>query len=94
MNNQDVLDRWQPPPIGTVKVNFDIATNGTRKLLGFAAVCRDNGGRVLSCWSRTMAGKWPVLVAEAMCLRFVLQWVLVEGLSDVIIETDANVISL
>ncbi|WCJ24336.1 hypothetical protein M5689_006303 [Euphorbia peplus] len=90
MNNQDVLDRWQRPPIGTVKVNFDIATNGTRKLLGFAAVCRDNEGRVLSCWSRTMAGKWHVLVAEAMCLRFVLQWVLVEGLSDVIIETDAK----
>ncbi|WCJ31174.1 hypothetical protein M5689_012685 [Euphorbia peplus] len=87
---RQAVNRWQPPSAGTVKLNIDVATNANVGCLGFGAVCRDHTGHVLSCWTRTIYRRWPVLVAEALCLKFAIQWVLTEGLTGVVIETDAK----
>ncbi|KAL5834658.1 hypothetical protein ACOSQ4_014155 [Xanthoceras sorbifolium] len=38
------LVRWQPPPIGTVKVNIDVAVDVSSLLVGFGMVVRDSSG--------------------------------------------------
>ncbi|WCJ40841.1 hypothetical protein M5689_021741 [Euphorbia peplus] len=81
------LGRWQPPILGQLKINFDIATSEQFGRVGFRAVCRDHEGRTLACWSRSASGRWSALVAESMGLKLVLQWLLAEGWSNVLIES-------
>ncbi|WCJ40044.1 Serine--tRNA ligase cytoplasmic [Euphorbia peplus] len=76
------VERWQPPVMG-LQLNR----------VGFGAICHDHNGRTTTaCWSRSASGKWSALVVESMGLKLVLQSVLAQGLSNVIIESDAQVV--
>ena len=47
-------DQWQPPPPGTVKINFDGATSAKDQTSGIGVVLRDKSGSVLTSLSQNI----------------------------------------
>ena len=47
-NNQQRPEIWQPPPRGTMKLNWDEAIDKNNKLMGVGVVVRDSTGGVVA----------------------------------------------
>ena len=64
--NNNTTIKWNPPPLNTLKINFDGSVLGDSAASGF--VIRDYNARPLLAATRN-AGKTNVPVAEALALR-------------------------
>ena len=83
------LIRWQSPPGGYIKINFD----GTHSSSGAAAgfIIRDWRGRFIQAGTRFLEGA-PILVAEATAMRDGLQAALALGCHNLIVEGDNQIV--
>ncbi|XP_060959099.1 uncharacterized protein LOC133030381 [Cannabis sativa] len=63
---------WEPPPVGTLKLNTDAAVSSHQNRTGGGALVRDHTGKVLAATAFNRIGQMQPQVAEG--------WVLLEGL--------------
>ena len=78
---------WQPPALGTVKLNTDVAVLKDGKV-GLEAVVRDHEGDVLMIVGRRGNDSNPVAQAEAEALFFGLQRAFDCGYGRIMVEVD------
>jgi len=81
--------QWEPPPPGSVKINFDGSVQHTSAAGGY--IIRDCKGMVLRAGSHHY-GCASVLMAEAHALRDGMQAATVAGYKDIIVEGDNQMI--
>ena len=86
------LCRWSAPLLGSVKIDID-AYLGMDGWVSIAAVARNSLGKVLFASVRRQRIWWPPNVAECKAIMFAVRIARSHGLSDVIVESDALVIS-
>lgn len=60
------IHRWQPPPYGFVKVNWDASLNIKENYIGIGIVVRDHNGDFLGAWTVTKLAMGTPKVAEAI----------------------------
>lgn len=82
---------WQPPPIGVMKVNVDVA--GQENFTVVAAIIRDFHGR-LQGFKIAWIGAVVPLVGEAEAARFRVNLVVQMGYSKIILEDDSEIVIL
>lgn len=58
--------RWQPPPRGMIKINWDAALDLTKKKIGLGIVARDDRGSFMAAYSKNQAIEVNPVVAEAL----------------------------
>lgn len=61
--------RWQPPPVGSMKANFDGAMFGEEKEGGIGVVIRSNEGQVLAALSEKVLMPTSVEILEMLAAR-------------------------
>lgn len=83
--------RWQPPNPGTTKINIDggCFENGA---IGWGMLVKDHEGNVSFVATKFERMNISPTMAEALSLRWCLQWAKEQDLGSLIIETDAKVI--
>ncbi|XP_060968323.1 uncharacterized protein LOC115710989 [Cannabis sativa] len=84
---------WQPPPMGTLKLNIDAAFDKTSSKIGVGAVIRNYVGQVIAALSMPIVGNFASNEMEAKAMFHGINWVLQQQLSISIVETDALVVS-
>jgi hypothetical protein len=80
---------WQKPPEGLIKVNWDEAVDGGRKVIGMGAIVRDSDGTVLAMMCDTMLFVQDPVLAEALAARRAIELCLLLGIRKIILEGDA-----
>ncbi|GLJ45809.1 hypothetical protein SUGI_0963950 [Cryptomeria japonica] len=86
---QDV--RWEVPPPGWMKLNFDGASKGNPGVAGYGAIIRNELGRLIYAVSGEM-GIASDNEAELCTLEAGLKLCVEKGLSKIIIEGDSQVV--
>jgi hypothetical protein len=61
---------WQKPPEGIIKVNWDAAVDGGRKMIGMGAIVRDSDGKVLAMMCDTMIVAPQILIVLFLIYLF------------------------
>lgn len=79
----------QPPPVGTVKANFDGAVFGADQEAGIGVVLRNNDGRVLVAMSERVMMLVSVEVLEMLVARRAALFARDLGFRQVCFEGDA-----
>lgn len=79
---------WSKPAEGWVKANIDAAVFSDGSI-GIGGVIRDSQGQFLGARSRRIRGAWQPREAEAIGLKEALSWVIDQGYSHCIFETDS-----
>jgi exonuclease III len=80
---------WQKPPEGIIKVNWDAAVDGGRKMIGMGAIVRDSEGKVLAMMCDTMILVQDPILAEALAARRAIELCLLLGIRKIILEGDS-----
>ncbi|XP_048493210.1 uncharacterized protein LOC125493745 [Beta vulgaris subsp. vulgaris] len=83
--------KWVAPSPGIIKINSD-ASLCDDGWVGLSAVARDDKGRVLFSVVKRMKAWWPPDVAEAKAILLAVCWVKKKGLSNTIVESDAQML--
>lgn len=83
--------RWQPPPFGRCKLNFDGASKGNPELSGFACVVRDFQGDLIKIVAGPI-GFADSTKAEVMGLLWGLREIHSLKLVHVLVEGDSTVV--
>lgn len=86
-----MVHEWSPPPNGILKLNFDGASKGNPRPMGFWCILRDHNG---SIW-KVVCGSLDIcnsIRAETMSLLFGLREWRKMGILDCIIEEDSEVV--
>ncbi|KAL0454593.1 UNVERIFIED_CONTAM: putative ribonuclease H protein [Sesamum latifolium] len=83
---------WAPPPLGSVKINFDgpLFDHGTE--LGFRVIARDSAGACIAWLSRRVAGRATSELVEAMVAREAVLLAVRHGWQSILIERDCAVL--
>ncbi|CAN1779651.1 Putative ribonuclease H protein At1g65750 [Linum perenne] len=84
--------KWHAPPAGSLKRNTDVGFLATENKMGIGIVLRDSDGQVLGYKQQYGIGQWTPREGEAAALLIAMRWVAEEGHTDVIFESDAEVI--
>ena len=77
--------KWQPPSIGYVKINFDGAWNKETRLNGVGAVIRDYEGKVLRAYASKKIGFVDSFMVEAKAAVRALEFAYEMRLENIII---------
>ncbi|XP_042968927.1 uncharacterized protein LOC122301581 [Carya illinoinensis] len=64
--NAQIQNRWQPPPIGVTKINWDASLNEDRGRAGFGLVARDHTCSILATKKLSKPCLMDPLLAESM----------------------------
>lgn len=91
-SSQREQSRWNPPPFGELKLNFDAAVNTELGKVGLGIIARDSGGNVVLTKSKTLVHDWAPGLCEARAALEAITTAKEEGWSKVIVEGDAQVI--
>ncbi|XP_059437059.1 uncharacterized protein LOC132170184 [Corylus avellana] len=84
--------RWQPPPVSSIKVNWDAALDQRRCCVGLGVLARDAEGRFLmACGIKKIIEVEPT-TAEALAALHAVIFATEMGYSNVIFEGDAFMI--
>ncbi|KAL5772827.1 hypothetical protein ACOSP7_012443 [Xanthoceras sorbifolium] len=83
-----VVERWQAPSPGWVKINSDVAVDVRGRRLGFGVVFRDAGGKVLVSYTSLLLGLSSLDIGEALAILLGLRLAIDMGLSTVCVESD------
>ncbi|KAL0355137.1 UNVERIFIED_CONTAM: hypothetical protein Sradi_3960600 [Sesamum radiatum] len=88
--NAVVKDRWSPPPLGVVKINFDGTLFSNPLGLGAGFVARNHEGLFCIAWGKKLFhGIVTAAHAEALAARSAIEFGVEHGWNSVIIEGDA-----
>ncbi|XP_050207004.1 uncharacterized protein LOC126656471 [Mercurialis annua] len=80
---------WLPPPLGFIKVNFDVATSSMHHCGFIAAVARDSNGFIINRFHAYYRHIWDPSILEFRALRESINWALSCCWYHVIFEGDA-----
>ncbi|KAA3481221.1 reverse transcriptase [Gossypium australe] len=69
--NIDLLQKWNHPPLESVKINFDGAFDGHNKISASGIVVRDNEGSVLEAVQIGVEHTWPKIIIEGDSLTVI-----------------------
>jgi ribonuclease HI len=87
-----VVENWCPPSIGMLKLNVDAGCFADG-FISFGMVIRDSSGLVQFASTKREKRQASPSLAEAMALRWCLQWILSSNQDgQFIVETDAEVV--
>lgn len=89
MTCETVEAKWQPPPRGISKINWDAAIAIDKKLMGVGVIIRDFEGGVLATQCMTKPFVRDLRVAETMALRAVVLLMGQLGITQAILEGDS-----
>ncbi|XP_030509082.2 uncharacterized protein LOC115723746 [Cannabis sativa] len=81
---------WEPPPVGTLKLNTDAAVFTHQNRTGGGALVRDHSGKVLAATTFNRMGQMQPQVAEGWVLLEGLKWCRDNGLNIQHIEVDCK----
>lgn len=83
---------WEPPSLSTTKINIDAGCfpNGTT---GWGMVVRNHEGAVSRAETKLESLKIDPTVAEALGLRWCLQWAKDQSFESLIVETDSKIVA-
>jgi ribonuclease HI len=83
---------WEPPSLSTTKINIDAGCfpNGTT---GWGMVVRNHEGAVSRAETKLESLKIDPTVAEALGLRWCLQWAKDQSFESLIVETDSEIVA-
>jgi ribonuclease HI len=66
LNKEKEIDKWRPPPLNMIKINWDGAFNNQTGVVGLGAIARDEKGRfIMACGTNKKLLATSVVV-EAM----------------------------
>jgi ribonuclease HI len=85
--------KWEAPPLGWHKVNWDAALGKQQGRMGSGVVVRDHLGRVVAARSVTRQGDFEPAAAEAMAAFLAMQTAHEMGIQTVWFEGDAKEIT-
>ena len=83
---------WQPPPVGSVKANFDGAVFREEQEGGIGVVIHSNEGQVLAALSEKIPMPTSVEILEMLAARKVALFGRQLGFHNVCFEGDANLV--
>ncbi|KAJ6953207.1 hypothetical protein NC652_005034 [Populus alba x Populus x berolinensis] len=92
VNVQRQSQKWEKPPVGFLKCNIDADILDQGVAMGAGFVIRNNEGAVVYCGCWKIRGYFSPTLAEALCLKNVLQFMISQGLSNVRMELDAKIV--
>ncbi|XP_050222755.1 uncharacterized protein LOC126672846 [Mercurialis annua] len=86
---------WNPPPQGTIKLNFDAALNSSDHVGSIGVVCSNDSGIPFLCFTKKIYGAFSPIALEAIALleslllakRMEFPHVLIEGDAKNVIDT-------
>lgn len=81
---------WSPPRQGQLKLNIDASVRPSLGT-GIAGVLRDEGGRVRWCYGE-LSDSVVVDVAEALAIRRGMEFARDNGVRDLLVESDAQIV--
>ncbi|XP_075636673.1 uncharacterized protein LOC142608901 [Castanea sativa] len=84
--------RWQPPPQGMIKINFDGSTSAKDQASSIGVVLRDENGSVLASLAQQLPQLYTPLIIEAKAALRALQFAAELGFNQVILEGDCQVL--
>jgi ribonuclease HI len=81
--------RWQKPPLGVIKVNWDAALDHSSKVIGVGAIARDEKGGTVASYCSIVPFVTDPTVAEAVAAWKTIGFCCDQGFSHLILEGDA-----
>ncbi|KAF4380216.1 hypothetical protein F8388_016227 [Cannabis sativa] len=94
MQPQSITDhsnlKWEPPPMGTLKLNVDGAVSSHRNKTGGGAIVRDSTGRVIAARAFSRSRQMQPKVAEGWALLEGLKWSFENGINVNYVEVDCR----
>ncbi|KAF4370198.1 hypothetical protein F8388_007339 [Cannabis sativa] len=87
--DRDLLD-WEPPPVGSLKLNTDAAISSHQNRTGGGALVRDHTGKVLAATTFNQIGQLHPQVAEGWALLEALKWCRDKGVNIHHVEVDCK----
>jgi ribonuclease HI len=81
--------KWQPPPHGLIKVNWDASINKNKGWMGLGLIARDSNGACLGAKSETKELVADSATTEAMAALSAMYFCMEVGFFEVITEGDA-----
>ena len=87
-----LAQKWKPPQLRLVKINYDGARFTAENRVGIGVVIHDSEGMVLGSLSKQISQAYSPLEIEAMVVTTAMQFVLDLGFQHAILETDSLVL--
>ncbi|XP_021753622.1 uncharacterized protein LOC110718997 [Chenopodium quinoa] len=84
---------WKAPPKCIIKLNCD-ASLGVEGWVGMGVIARDWKGDTLFAVTRRVRAHWSPIIAEGKAIELALQIAKRYGLTEIIIESDSQVLPL
>ncbi|XP_031131899.1 uncharacterized protein LOC116033287 [Ipomoea triloba] len=88
----NVVDQWKPPIHGRLKLNTNVALDGSSSVMGLGWIIKDDAGRFIAAKSESIVGVFNVKEAEAVSIREALSWLKGLGYGDVDVETNSQLV--
>ena len=88
----DGAERWNKPPVGSIKLNTDAAIFLSRNRFSFALVARNHEGNLLEAKACCCGGLVSPEVVEAIGIKEALSWIKTKSWVNVVLESDALVV--
>jgi hypothetical protein len=82
---------WKPPPVGSLKINFDGASKGNPKWTGMGGVIRDSKGNIIWLYVGSL-GNSTNNIAEFEALETDLYIISREGMTNFIMEGNSTLV--
>ncbi|KAH7569641.1 hypothetical protein JRO89_XS06G0225100 [Xanthoceras sorbifolium] len=89
LRGSSIVERWQAPSPGWVKINSDVAVDVRGHRLGFGVVFRDSVGKVLVSYTSLLLGLFSPDIGEALAILLGLRLAIDMGLSTICVKSDA-----
>uniref|UniRef100_A0A803Q6M0 CCHC-type domain-containing protein n=1 Tax=Cannabis sativa TaxID=3483 RepID=A0A803Q6M0_CANSA len=81
---------WEPPPVGTLKLNTDAAVSSHQNKTGGGVIVRDHTGKIIGATAFSRVGQMQPKVVEGWVLWEGLKWSRDNGINIDHIEVDCN----
>ncbi|KAL0408340.1 UNVERIFIED_CONTAM: hypothetical protein Sradi_1768400 [Sesamum radiatum] len=85
---RQMITKWNPPPPGTIKINFDGANFKQGRETGIGAVARDSRGFVVAWFSHRFVHQVEAEVCEALATRKAADLAVLNNWNNIILEDD------
>jgi ribonuclease HI len=89
MEDMSIPVKWEKPPVGRFKLNWDVAFDKIGQCLGAGAVIRDHNGHVCVAKSLKIEGNQTPIMGEALATVAALEFCKERGIHDVILKGDS-----